>query len=73
MIIVLGMMIDDNTFICSDTDVAPLWDPERRQFVGLMTVGDYIQALRVWRYTHTYIHTYIHTHQTYDMLAKNAD
>jgi len=32
-----------------DTDVAPLWDPERRQFVGLMTVGDYINALRVWR------------------------
>eukprot|EP01036_Dinobryon_divergens_P026751 gene26751-35433_t len=32
-----------------DTDVAPLWDPERRQFVGLMTVEDYIQALRVWR------------------------
>jgi len=32
-----------------DTDVAPLWDPERRSFVGLMTVGDYIQALRKWR------------------------
>lgn len=29
--------------------MAPLWDPERRQFVGLMTVGDYIHALRVWR------------------------
>lgn len=41
-----------------DTDVAPLWDPERRQFVGLMTVEDYIQALRVWRYTYTYI--YLH-------------
>lgn len=32
-----------------DTDVAPLWDPERRAFIGLMTVGDYVQALRKWR------------------------
>lgn len=35
--------------MCLDTDVAPLWDPERRQFVGLMTMGDYIHALRIWR------------------------
>eukprot|EP00598_Pedospumella_elongata_P007931 CAMPEP_0184985194 /NCGR_PEP_ID=MMETSP1098-20130426/13988_1 /TAXON_ID=89044 /ORGANISM="Spumella elongata, Strain CCAP 955/1" /LENGTH=300 /DNA_ID=CAMNT_0027509271 /DNA_START=177 /DNA_END=1079 /DNA_ORIENTATION=- len=32
-----------------DTDTAPLWDPELRQFVGLMTLSDYIHALRVWR------------------------
>ncbi|KAJ1432065.1 hypothetical protein B484DRAFT_447999 [Ochromonadaceae sp. CCMP2298] len=32
-----------------DTDTAPLWDPERRTFVGLMTISDYIHALRVWR------------------------
>lgn len=31
----------------SDTDVAPLWDPEKRQFIGLMTVYDYIRALRI--------------------------
>lgn len=30
-----------------DTDVAPLWDPELRAFVGLMTVGDYVRALRI--------------------------
>lgn len=29
--------------------MAPLWDPDSRQFVGLMTVYDYIQTLRVWR------------------------
>lgn len=32
-----------------DTDLAPLWDPERRTFVGIMTVSDYIQSLRFWR------------------------
>jgi len=32
-----------------DTDTAPLWDPERRTFVGLMTISDYIHALRIWR------------------------
>lgn len=32
-----------------DTDTAPLFDPERRVFVGLMTVSDYIHALRIWR------------------------
>ena len=32
-----------------DTDVAPLWDPARRQFVGLMTISDYVQALQVCR------------------------
>lgn len=30
-----------------DTDVAPLWDPEKRCFVGLMTLSDYIQALHL--------------------------
>lgn len=30
-----------------DTDVAPLWDPEHRNFIGLMTVYDYIRALRI--------------------------
>jgi CBS domain-containing protein len=30
-----------------DTDVAPLWDPELRSFIGLMTVFDYIRALRI--------------------------
>lgn len=29
--------------------MAPLWDPERRAFIGLMTVGDYVQALRKWK------------------------
>lgn len=32
-----------------DADTAPLWDPERRVFVGLVTVSDYIHALRIWR------------------------
>ena len=32
-----------------DTDVAPLWDPAKRQFVGLMTISDYVQALQVCR------------------------
>lgn len=38
-------------YLCfeTDTDTAPLWDPERRQFIGLMTLSDYIHALRVWR------------------------
>lgn len=30
-----------------DTDVATLWDPELRNFVGLMTVQDYITAMRL--------------------------
>ncbi len=30
-----------------ETDVAPLWDPELRSFVGLMTVQDYIRSLRL--------------------------
>lgn len=30
-----------------DTDVAPLWDPELRSFVGLMVVQDYITAMRL--------------------------
>lgn len=30
-----------------DTDVAPLWDPELRSFVGLMTAQDYINAIRI--------------------------
>lgn len=32
-----------------DTDVAPLWDPAKRQFVGMITVSDYIQSLRIWK------------------------
>lgn len=36
------------THPCSlDTDVAPLWDPELRSFVGLMVVQDYITAMRL--------------------------
>lgn len=31
-----------------DSDVAPFWDPVKRKFIGLMTVFDYIQALRIW-------------------------
>ena len=31
-----------------DTDVAPLWDPDKRMFVGIMTANDYIQTLRLW-------------------------
>lgn len=30
-----------------DTDVASLWDPEYRKFIGLMTLEDYITALRI--------------------------
>lgn len=36
-----------NEEFASDTDVAPLWDPEQRTFIGLMTVYDYIRALRI--------------------------
>jgi 5'-AMP-activated protein kinase regulatory gamma subunit len=32
-----------------DTPVAPLWDPSKRLFVGMITVGDYIQSLRIWK------------------------
>lgn len=32
-----------------DTYVAPLWDPERKTFVALMTLQDYILALQVCR------------------------
>jgi len=32
-----------------DTYVAPLWDPERKGFVALMTIQDYILALQVCR------------------------
>jgi 5'-AMP-activated protein kinase regulatory gamma subunit len=34
-------------FLFLDTDVAPLWDPELRSFVGLMTTSDYINAIRI--------------------------
>lgn len=30
-----------------ETEVAPLWDPEKRSFVGLLTTYDYINTLRV--------------------------
>lgn len=30
---------------CLETEVAPLWDPDRRSFIGLMTTYDYIHAL----------------------------
>jgi hypothetical protein len=33
----------------TDTDVAPLWDPVGRVFVGMITVSDYIQTLRIWK------------------------
>lgn len=32
-----------------DTDVAPLWDPAKRLFVGMITISDYIQSLRIWK------------------------
>lgn len=32
-----------------DTNVAPLWDPSKRLFVGMITVNDYIQSLRIWK------------------------
>ncbi len=35
------------SFSAIDTDVAPLFDPELRSFVGLMTTQDYINAIRI--------------------------
>lgn len=35
------------SFFLIDTDVAPLWDPELRTFVGLMTIEDYITVIRL--------------------------
>ena len=32
-----------------DTDIAPLWDPDRKTFVAMMTMTDFIQALRIYR------------------------
>lgn len=31
----------------TDTEIAPLWDPERRVLVGMMTISDYIRALQL--------------------------
>eukprot|EP01038_Epipyxis_sp_PR26KG_P005121 gene5121-7134_t len=50
-----------------DTDVAPLWDPEKRLFVGLMTISDYIQSLRIWR-THNIPTTELTSRSISDML-----
>ena len=33
----------------TDTEVAPLWDPEKRQVIGLMTISDYIHAVQICR------------------------
>ena len=32
-----------------DTSVAPLWDPAQHAFTGLMTIADYLQALKLCR------------------------
>lgn len=32
-----------------DTDIAPLWDPQKRAFVAMMTMTDFISALRAYR------------------------
>lgn len=32
-----------------DIEIAPLWDPEKKAFAALMTMSDFIQALRIYR------------------------
>lgn len=32
-----------------DTEVAPLWCPEKKTFLALMTIPDYIRALQICR------------------------
>ena len=36
---------------------APLWDASRCQFVGLLTVTDFIDVLRYYRFTRTDVST----------------
>jgi hypothetical protein len=36
-------------YINIDTEVAPLWCPEKKTFLALMTISDYIRALQICR------------------------
>lgn len=41
--------MNSRLFHCIDTEVAAIWDPEKRSIIGLMTMYDYIYALQLCR------------------------
>jgi len=51
-----------------DMQAAPLWDPKRCQFVGILTVTDFIDVLRYYRQTGTDVIT-LATRSIADILA----
>lgn len=51
-----------------DMQAAPLWDPKRCQFVGILTVTDFIDVLRYYRHTGADVST-LATRSIADVLA----
>lgn len=41
-------MLDNNEILFSGVRAAPLWDSSRQQFVGMLTITDFIKILQMY-------------------------